>query len=134
MKTNTSSPITNGILMLAVSAGLAVLGGLLTNWLMYSGLALSLVFVVLWSLHTKFNSFMENRIKLFSFVKYDFKNDPIHYTILLCIWFTVLFWLFKDLSEYREVGTDVLLGLFSIYLVSCVMVLLGYYRDYERLP
>lgn len=134
MKTTSTSPITNGILMMAVSAGFAFIGGLLTNWLFYIGLVLGVVFVVLWALSYEFNLFMESKVKLFSFIKYDFKNEPIHYIGLLCVWFIVLFWLYQDVSNYREIGTDVLLGLFSIYLVSCVMVLWGYFKDYDRLP
>lgn len=134
MKTTSTSPITNGILMMAVSAGFAFIGGLLTNWLFYIGLVLGIVFVVLWALSYEFNLFMESKVKLFSFIKYDFKNEPIHYIGLLCVWFIVLFWLYQDVSNYREIGTDVLLGLFSIYLVSCVMVLWGYFKDYDRLP
>ena len=135
MKTNTSSPITNGILLLAVSAGFAFIGGLINNWLFYTGLVLSALFVILWALSYKFNLFMEAKIKVFTYIKYDFRNEPIHYIGLVFIWLVVLFWLFQDLSqEYREVGTDVLLGLFSVYLVSCVMVLWGYFKDYDKLP
>jgi len=134
MKTTSTSPITNGILMMAVSAGFAFIGGLLTNWLFYIGLVLGVVFVVLWALSYKFNLFMESKVKLFSFIKYDFKNDPVHYITVLCIWGVVLFWLYQDVSEHREIGTDVLMGLFSVYLVSCVMVFWGYFKDYDRLP
>lgn len=132
--TNNSSPITNGILMMAVAAGFAFIGGLLTDWLFYSGLVLGLVFVVLWALSYKFNLFMEGKIKLFSFIKYDFKNDPIHYIGISCMWGVILFWFYQDYSNNREIGTDVLLGLFSMYLISCVMVFWGYFKDYDRLP
>lgn len=134
MKTYSTSPITNGVVMMAVSAGFAFIGGLLTNWLFYSGLVLGVAFVILWALSYKFNLFMESEVKLFSFIKYDFKNEPIHYIGLLCIWFVVLFWLYQDVSNYREIGTDVLVGLFSIYLISCVMVFWGYFKDYDKLP
>ena len=77
---------------------------------------------------------MFNLIKVFTYIKYDFKNDPKHYLALVLIWCIVLFWLFKDLSEYREIGADVFLGLFSVYLVSCVMILWGYFKDYDKLP
>jgi hypothetical protein len=132
--TNNNSPITNGILMMAVAAGFAFIGGLLTNWLFYSGLVIGLAFVVLWALSYKFNLYMEGKVKLFSFIKYDFKNDPVHYIGVLCMWGIVLFWGYQDLSEGREVGTDVLLGIFSMYLVSCVMVFWGYFVDYDNLP
>jgi len=134
MKTNTSSPITNGIMMMAVSAGFAFIGGLITEWLFYIGLAMGLLFVVLWALSYKFNLFMEAKIKIFKYIKFDFKNDPKHYIGLILIWLVVLFWLFKDILDYREIGTDVFLGLFSVYLVSCVMILWGYFKDYDRLP
>jgi Ca2+/Na+ antiporter len=134
MKTNTSSPITNGILMMAVAAGFAFIGGLITDWLFYIGLVLGGLFVVLWALSYKFNLFMEAKIKVFTFIKFDFKNDPKHYLALVLIWCIVLFWLFKDLFDYREIGTDVFLGLFSVYLVSCVMILWGYFKDYDKLP
>ena len=134
MKTNTSSPITNGIMMMAVSAGFAFLGGLLTNWLFYSGLVMGIVFVVLWAISYKFNLFMEAKIKIFKYIKFDFKNDPIHYVGLILIWVVVLFWMLKDIYDYREIGEDVFLGLFSVYLVSCVMVFWGYFKDYDRLP
>jgi hypothetical protein len=134
MKTNSTSPITNGIVMMAVSAGFAFIGGLLTDWLFYIGLVLGILFVVLWALSYEFNLFMESKVKLFSYIKFDFKNDPKHYVALVFIWCIVLFWLFKDLSDYREIGTDVFLGLFSVYLVSCVMILWGYFKDYDRLP
>lgn len=134
MKTNSTSPITNGIVMMAVAAGFAFIGGLLTDWLFYIGLVLGILFVVLWALSYEFNLFMESKVKLFSFIKYDFKNDPIHYVGLLCVWFIVLFWGYQDLSDHKEVGTDVLLGVFSIYLVSCVMIFWGYFKDYDRLP
>ena len=134
MKTNTSSPITNGIMMMAVSAGFAFIGGLITEWLFYIGLAMGLLFVVLWALSYKFNLFMEAKIKIFKYIKFDFKNDPKHYIGLILIWLVVLFWLFKDILDYREKGTDVFLGLFSVYLVSCVMILWGYFKDYDRLP
>ena len=120
--------------MMAVSAGFAFIGGLLTNWLFYIGLVLGVVFVVLWALSYKFNLFMESKVKLFSFIKYDFKNDPVHYISVLCIWGIVLFWMYQDVSENREIGFDVLLGLFGIYLVSCVMVFWGYFKDYDQLP
>ena len=134
MKTNTSSPITNGILMMAVSAGFAFIGGLITEWLFYIGLVMGLLFVVLWALSFRFNLFMESKIKIFKYIKFDFKNDPINYVGLILIWVVVLFWLFKDILDYREIGTDVFLGLFSVYLVSCVMILWGYFKDYDRLP
>ena len=132
--TNNSSPITNGILMIAVAAGFGFLGGLLTDWLFYSGLVLGLVFVVLWALSYKFNLFMEGEVKLFSFIKYDFKNDPVHYITVICIWSVILFWFYQDYSNHREIGTDVVLGVFWMYLVSCIMVLWGYFKDYDRLP
>jgi hypothetical protein len=135
MKTNSSSNyIINGTVMLAAAAGLAFIGGLLTDWLFYSGLVVSALFVILWSLNFKFNLFMDGKVKLFSFIKYDFKNDPVHYITIVCIWGIVLFWMYQDVSNYREIGTDVLMGLFGIYLVSCVMVLWGYFVDYDNLP
>jgi hypothetical protein len=120
--------------MLAAAAGLAFIGGLLTDWLFYIGLAVCALFVILWVLNFKFNLFMDGKVKLFSFIKYDFKNEPLHYIGIVGIWGVVLFWFYRDVSDGREVGTDVLLALFSIYLVSCVMVLWGYYKDYDRLP
>jgi hypothetical protein len=120
--------------MLAAAAGFAFIGGLLTEWLFYIGLVVSAFFVILWTINFKFNLFMDSKVKLFSFIKYDFKNEPINYVSIGFIWLVVLFWFYKDLSDGREVGTDVLLGLFSMYLVSCVMVLWGYYKDYDRLP
>ena len=132
--TNNSSPITNGILMMAVAAGFAFIGGLITDWLFYIGLVLGLLFVGLWALSYKFNLYMEGKVKLFSFIKYDFKNDPVHYIGVLCMWGVILFWGYQDLSEGKEVGTDVLLGIFSMYLVSCVMVFWGYFVDYDNLP
>ena len=48
--TNNTSPITNGIVMMAVAAGFAFIGGLLTDWLFYIGLVLGILFVVLWAL------------------------------------------------------------------------------------
>jgi hypothetical protein len=134
MKTTNTSPITNGIVMMAVAAGFAFIGGLLTDWLFYIGLVLGLLFVVLWALSYKFNLYMEGKVKLFSFIKYDFKNDPVHYITVLCIWGVILFWGYQDLSEGKELGTDVLLGIFSMYLVSCVMIFWGYFKDYDRLP
>lgn len=134
MKTRNTSAITNGILMMTAAAGFAFIGGLINNWLFYAGLLMSIVFVVLWAVNYKFNLFMDGKVKLFSFIKYDFKNDPVHYVGLIGIWGVVLFWLYQDLTSYKEVGTDVLLGLFSIYLVSCVMVFWGYFKDYDRLP
>jgi hypothetical protein len=132
--TNNNSPITNGILMMAVAAGFAFIGGLLSPWLFYIGLVLGVFFVVLWTLSYKFNLFMESKVKLFSFIKYDFRNDPVHYLGVLSIWVIVLFWGYQDFSEGREIGFDVFLGLFGIYLVSCVMVFWGYFKDYDRLP
>ena len=132
--TNNSSPITNGIVMMAVAAGFAFIGGLLTDWLFYSGLVLGIVFVVLWALSYEFNLYMEGKVKLFSFIKYDFKNDPVHYTAMLCIWGIILFWFYQDYSNNREIGFDVILGLFCVYLVSCVMVFWGYFKDYDKLP
>lgn len=128
-----SSPITNGILMMAVSAGFAFIGGLIANWLFYAGLVMGIVFVVLWALSYKFNLFMEEPIRIFKYIKYDFKNDPVHYITGIFIWGVILFWLYQDLSSYREVGFDVLLSIFSMYLVSCVMILWGYFKDYDRL-
>jgi hypothetical protein len=132
--TNNNSPITNGILMMAVAAGFAFIGGLVTDWLFYIGLVLGLVFVVLWALSYEFNLFMESKVKLFSFIKYDFKNDPVHYLSVLFIWGIVLFWGYQDYSDGKEIGFDVFLGLFGIYLVSCVMVFWGYFQDYDKLP
>ena len=132
--TNNNSPITNGIVMMAVAAGFAFIGGLLTDWLFYIGLVLGLFFVGLWALSYKFNLYMEGKVKLFSFIKYDFKNDPVHYIGVLCMWGVILFWFYQDYSNNREIGTDVLLGLFSMYLISCVMVLWGYFVDYDNLP
>ena len=132
--TNNSSPITNGIVMMAVAAGFAFIGGLLTDWLFYIGLVLGLFFVVLWALSYKFNLYMEGKVKLFSFIKYDFKNDPVHYVGVLGMWGVILFWFYQDYSNNREIGTDVLLGLFGMYLISCVMVLWGYFVDYDNLP
>lgn len=134
MKTNTSSPITNGILMMAVAAGFGFIGGLITEWLFYLGVVMGFLFVVLWAISFRVNLFMESKIKIFKYIKFDFKNDPIHYVGLILIWVVVLFWLLKDIYDYREIGEDVFLGLFSVYLVSCVMVFWGYFKDYDRLP
>ena len=134
MKTNTSSPITNGIMMMAVAAGFGFIGGLITEWLFYLGVVMGFLFVVLWALSFRFNLFMESKIKIVKYIRFDFKNDPIHYVGLILIWVVVLFWLLKDIYDYREIGEDVFLGLFCVYLVSCVMVFWGYFKDYDRLP
>lgn len=134
MKTNTSSPITNGIMMMAVAAGFGFIGGLITEWLFYLGVVMGFLFVVLWAISFRVNLFMESKIKIFKYIKFDFKNDPIHYVGLILIWVVVLFWLLKDIYDYREIGEDVFLGLFCVYLVSCVMVFWGYFKDYDRLP
>ena len=98
---NTSSPITNGILMMAVAAGFAFIGGLITDWLFYSGLVMSIVFVVLWALNYKFNLFMEGKIKVLKYIYYDFKNEPIDYVTTLFIWCVITFW---GVSDYVQIG------------------------------
>lgn len=134
MKTTNESYISNATIMLAAAAGLAFIGGLINDWLLYMGFAVSLLFVVLWTLNFKFNMFMDNKVKLFSFIKYDFKNDPVHYISVLCIWGIILFWFYQDYSDGKQIGFDVILGFYGIYIVSCVMVLWGYFKDYDRLP
>lgn len=134
MKTTSESYISNATVMLAAAAGLAFLGGLINDWLLYIGFGVSLLFVVLWSLNFNFNRFMDSKVKLYTYVRYDFKNDPIHYVSVLFMWGVVLFWFYRDYSESRQIGFDVILGLYSLYIVSCVMVLWGYYKDYDRLP
>lgn len=131
---NTSSPITNGVLLLAVAAGFAFIGGLITNWLFYSGLVMSISFVVLWAINYKFNLFMEGRIKLLKYIYYDFKNQPVDYITTTFIWCVIGFWGISDYTQYREIGTDVLLAILLMYLISCVMVFWGYFKDYDRLP
>ena len=119
---------------MAVSAGFAFIGGLITNWLFYAGLVMSVVFVVLWALSYEFNLFMEGRIKILKYIYYDCRNDPIDYVTIAFIWCVVLFWVISDYTQYGDIGTDVLYGIFAIYLVTSVMVLWGYFKDYDRLP
>lgn len=134
MKDRTIVPATNGILMMAVSSGLAFLGGLISDILLYVGFFVALIFVVLWALSYKFNLFMEKPIKLIKYIRYDCKNGPIFYLFLLFVWVIVISWTINDFLKEGEIKYDTILGLYSNYIISCFFIFWGYVKDYERLP
>ena len=66
-------------------------------------------------------------------MKYDFRNGPIYYLIAAGIWIVTIIQSVADYCRYGFVEFDMLLALTSIYFISCVMVLWGYTKDYDRL-
>jgi len=126
--------ISNGIMLLTAAAGFSFIGGLLTDVLFYIGLGIGVLFVILWSSNYYFNIFMDSKIKILTYMKYDMKNEPISYIGMLLCWIVVGGWFCRDMSQYGAVDFDVLMGVFSLYVVSCVMVFWGYTKEYDKLP
>lgn len=130
---NSSPTFSNGILYVSLAAIFTMLGGIIHDYIMYFGFAIEIAFIVLWALSYKFNRFMDNRVKILQYIKYDFRNGPIYYIIAAGCWIVTIIQSVADYSRYNYIEFDMWLALTSIYFISCVMVLWGYTKDYDRL-
>lgn len=130
---NSSPTFSNGILYVSLAAIFTMLGGIIHDYIMYFGFAIEIALIVLWALSYKFNRFMDNRVKILQYIKYDFRNGPIYYVIAAGCWIVTIIQSVADYSRYNYIEFDMWLALTSIYFISCVMVLWGYAKDYDRL-
>lgn len=82
----------------------------------------------------KFPTFMLSEGKIIQYLKIAVKSNPGAYLFLLFCWLIILFWMIQDIYVYKFVKNDVFLGFVSLYVVSSVMIFLGYYKKYDELP
>jgi hypothetical protein len=130
---NDHPTISNGIMYLTLTALFALIGGMISEYIMYFGFAIAIALIIGWALSYKFNNFMDNRIKILQYIKYDFLNGPIYYVIAAGCWIVTIINSIADYSRYGYIEFDMWLALTCIYFISCVMVLWGYTKDYDRL-
>jgi hypothetical protein len=123
----------NGILYLSLSTGFALIGGIVTEYLFYFGLLINLVLVIVWALDYEMNRFMDNTVKILQYMKYDFRNGPIYYLMAAGCWLVTIINAILDYQRHGFIEYDIWLSLTSIYFISCVMVLWGYAKDYDKL-
>lgn len=81
----------------------------------------------------KFSNILHSDSKIARYIKFDAMHEPISYGILSLIWFVCLVYLVSDLVNFGSFEYDIVLMFFSVYLVSLVMVLYGYIKEYEKL-
>jgi hypothetical protein len=127
------SSFSNGILYMCLSTVFALIGGMISDYLFYLGLLMDAAIVMIWALSYKGNIFMDNTVKILQYMKYDFRNGPIYYLIAAGCWIVTIIQSVLDYSRYGYIEYDIWLSLLSIYFISCVMVLWGYTKDYDRL-
>lgn len=127
------SSFSNGILYLCLSTGFALMGGMVSDYLFYFGLLMNVAIVIVWALDYEANRFMDNTVKVLQYMKYDFRNGPIYYLIAAGCWIVTIINAILDYSRYGYIEFDIWLSLISIYFISCVMVLWGYTKDYDKL-
>lgn len=123
----------NGILYLIISTVFAVIGGMVSDYLFYLGLLINVAIVLVWALSYRGNRFMDGEVKILQYMKYDFRNGPIYYIIAAGCWIVTIINAILDYQRYNYIEFDIWLSLISIYFISCVMVLWGYTKDYDKL-
>ena len=82
----------------------------------------------------EFNLFMDSKIKIFKYIYYDSKNDPLSYALWSLCLFAVIVWGVGEYYVDKSLEYDSIYGFTSLYFIFFVMVFVGYYKDYERLP
>ncbi len=127
------SSFSNGILYMCLSTVFALIGGMVSDYLLYLGLLMNAAIVIVWALSYKGNIFMDNTVKILQYMKYDFRNGPIYYLLAAGCWIVTMINAILDYQRYNYIEFDIWLSLISIYFISCVMVLWGYTKDYDRL-
>jgi len=127
------SSFSNGILYMCLSTVFALIGGMVSDYLFYLGLLMDSAIVIVWALSYKGNIFMDNTVKILQYMKYDFRNGPIYYLLAAGCWIVTIINAILDYQRYNYIEFDIWLSLISIYFISCVMVLWGYTKDYDRL-
>ncbi len=127
------SSFSNGILYMCLSTVFALIGGMVSDYLLYLGLLMNAAIVIVWALSYKGNIFMDNTVKILQYMKYDFRNGPIYYLLAAGCWIVTIINAILDYQRYNYIEFDIWLSLISIYFISCVMVLWGYTKDYDRL-
>ena len=127
------SSFSNGILYMCLSTVFALIGGMVSDYLFYLGLLIDAAIVMIWALSYKGNIFMDNTVKILQYMKYDFRNGPIYYLLAAGCWIVTIINAILDYQRYNYIEFDIWLSLISIYFISCVMVLWGYTKDYDRL-
>lgn len=128
-----NSSFGNGILYLMLSTGFALIGGMVSDYLFYFGLLMDAAIVMVWALSYEGNRFMDSPVKVLRYMKYDFRNGPIYYVIAAGCWIVTIINAILDYSRFNYIEFDIWLSLISIYFISCVMVLWGYTKDYDKL-
>ena len=123
----------NGILYMCLSTVFALIGGMISDYLFYLGLLMNAAIVMIWALSYKGNIFMDNTVKILQYMKYDFRNGPIYYCIAAGLWIVTIIQSSFDYFQFGYIEYDMWLSLTCIYFISCVMVLWGYTKDYDKL-
>ena len=78
---------------------------------------------------------MNGKVKLYEFIKIDFKPNFIKsYMMLIIMLIIVSSWAINDYSNNKRISYDVFFAFFSIYVVFSTMILIKYYKKYEELP
>lgn len=134
MITRRSPGISNLTFMFIWASSITLLGGSFSTGLFIFGLLLNVIIVITYVINQKINRILDNDVKIGKYLYYDFKNEPVSYLITLgCLIITTV-WIIKDTLEGRGLELDSLIGFYSIYFIISVMILIGYIRDYEKLP
>jgi hypothetical protein len=125
----------NGHLVIIFIVVFAYLGGVLSNFFYYVAPCLGVFTFCLDTFVPKFNKFMDSKVKLYEFIKIDFKPNFIKsYMMLIIMLIIVSGWAISDYSNNRRISSDVFFAFFSIYVIFSTMILIKYYKKYEELP
>ena len=135
MKTSSERPyISNGFMFIVVASILALIGASVSAFIMWVGIIANITLTVCWALIPEFNLFMDSKIKIFKYIYYDSKNDPLSYALWSLCLFAVIVWGAGEYFVDKSLEYDSIYGFTSLYFIFFVMVFVGYYKDYERLP
>lgn len=135
MRTDSGQPyFSNGVMIVAAAAILALIGTYCSQFIVWVGILACIALTVCWALIPKFNIFMDSRIKVFKYLYYDSRNEPMSYALWSLCMVAVVFWGLGQWLQDRYLELDTIYGFTSLYVVFCVMTFVGYYKDYDRLP
>ena len=126
-------PLKNGTIIFTFIAGLSFIMGLKNENAIWIGLCVCIMSLIVWETNRKFKSFMDKDAKLLKYFGFMFRSNPGTYIFLSSCWLIVLFWLVQDVYMYKYIKPDVFLGFISLYIVSSVVILVGYYKYYDDL-
>lgn len=125
---------TNALVIYLAIALFSLLGSFCIPQFSFIGPVLVVGTLILNYKNHDFSVFMYSRNTLKSFIRRDVRDKPFTYAILVSMTIFIINWAGLDYFEGRPIGSDVYIGLFCVYIVFCVLILYGYYKNYRKLP